>query len=651
MAKNYGSLIKEAIVLLEKYTASKHNSDEFTEDATKDLQDMDVLDKEFLIDVVSGCLEHKSLLDIVINPFYNLDAKIRRKEHHWQLSVICYLTIFHLDDLGLQTFSNIVCSLDIKKMHTFISFLFTNLATWIQDEWSCIYDVEYVRERWIGPLLRRRSEIETLMERLVAKETQLQSMPAKTTEPVGFSFLKRKPHSPPQPPRSPLLEKHRPVPNSTYDIGKEVHMIDELKQKNHQMTEALLHEATTTPFRCANPRKSDHTKRVMAQIKEEMDSKLKFSAVHKCERSPAKKMWPVKLNSATILRQGALHNRKVEEEVQRIATLAGGAYELSPFLQWQKEMQEKERREKLARIQQKHAEVLMSRFEMALSRAQTMEHKKKTALLTKEEESQLTLIRAQKKLQDMKEKRDIVQQMSENCKKNPKVAKEKVKKFKQSVVKEVSGHNQELLLQAQEQAQAELNRKFLTISELHAIECAPLIRFKYFDDTEIAGHNLLGEMSHAELKERLFYMKEAEMSEQQKKRECILEEMEKKKQLLLDNVDTINLHNRALAIAATIRKEEEKEAKMRLQQSREEMFAVLRKKGEETKQQCQKLKESEHNKAKPSKQASSSPSPSHPGRTKEANHKITWEDLEQRLEQYVERKDLTLVPRRGTFKK
>ena len=33
-------------------------------------------------------------------------------------SVICYLTTFVLDDIGIQGFRNIVKSLDIKKMHT-----------------------------------------------------------------------------------------------------------------------------------------------------------------------------------------------------------------------------------------------------------------------------------------------------------------------------------------------------------------------------------------------------------------------------------------------------------------------------------------------------------------------------------------------------
>lgn len=33
-------------------------------------------------------------------------------------SVVCYLTTFALDDLGLQRFGHIVKSLDIKKIHT-----------------------------------------------------------------------------------------------------------------------------------------------------------------------------------------------------------------------------------------------------------------------------------------------------------------------------------------------------------------------------------------------------------------------------------------------------------------------------------------------------------------------------------------------------
>lgn len=60
-------------------------------------------------------------------------------------------------------------------------------------------------------------------------------------------------------------------------------------------------------------------------------------------------------------------------------------------------------------------------------------------------------------------------------------------------------------------------------------------------------------MSLAELKERLALLKEAQQTEQQEKREHILEVRQNKKQLLLEQMDTIDLHRRALAQAAVVR--------------------------------------------------------------------------------------------------
>ena len=110
---------------------------------------MDARDKKFVLDVVSGCIEHKNLLDIVINVFYCQNGKYLTRGYRSQFasklldsyskldyfkwtqnakkdldnntncfSVICYLITFALDDLGLQGFSNIVKSLDFEKMQT-----------------------------------------------------------------------------------------------------------------------------------------------------------------------------------------------------------------------------------------------------------------------------------------------------------------------------------------------------------------------------------------------------------------------------------------------------------------------------------------------------------------------------------------------------
>ncbi|XP_061553333.1 cilia- and flagella-associated protein 99-like isoform X2 [Phycodurus eques] len=647
MAKSYGPLVKKAIALIDQYPASKQTLDDFIEDASKDLKDMEPQHREFVIIVVSGCIEQKKILDIIINSFYGHDGKHISKYFRSQFLVICYLTIFHFDELGLKDFSNIVRSLNIENMHNFLSFVFTNLTTWIEDELNCIYDAQYVKNHWIDPLLRRRSKIWMFIKRLGAGE--MPNSPSKATEPVEFSFFNRKPPSRPHPELSPLPEKYIPVPNSMYTVPKEVQILDDLKQRNHQMTEELLYEANMTPFKCARPQKSENTMRAMAKIKEELDTKLKFNSIFKSQPSPSnKKTWPVKLNSATILRQRALHDRKVEEELQRLDNLVKGAYEPSSFLQWQKEMRDKEHREKTAMIDQKHADILISHLEIAMERTKATECKKRAARLKNEEASRMKLKTVQKIMQEVNEKRDLVQQVSENCKKNPKKAKEKVKKFKRSVVKEISEHSQELLRQAQEEAQAELDRKFEAISELHTIEYCPLTRLKYFDDTETAGHELLGELSHAEVKERLFFMKEADVNEQQKKRDCILEEKDKKQQLLLEDMDSINLHSRVMGMAAALRKEEEKEARFRLQQTQEETIMALRKKFEEKKQDYQKMKTIL---SKPSKQAAANTLKNTETHRKSGLKKINWEDLEQSLEEYIERKDSQIVSQRGPLRK
>lgn len=100
MARNYASLVKEAIVLLDRFSAGRQCLDDFIQNALKDLQvgglrsarvkaqaclwltcicclsqNVDMLQRKFILDVVSGCAEHKKLLDVVINAFYGQHVK------------------------------------------------------------------------------------------------------------------------------------------------------------------------------------------------------------------------------------------------------------------------------------------------------------------------------------------------------------------------------------------------------------------------------------------------------------------------------------------------------------------------------------------------------------------------------------------------
>lgn len=69
----------------------------------------------------------------------------------------------------------------------------------------------------------------------------------------------------------------------------------------------------------------------------------------------------------------------------RYELLMEGAQEPTAFLQWQKEMRDKDLQEEQARIERRHLEGLMSHKEAAIAPARMMERNQKAAQLQKEE--------------------------------------------------------------------------------------------------------------------------------------------------------------------------------------------------------------------------------------------------------------------------
>lgn len=68
-----------------------------------------------------------------------------------------------------------------------------------------------------------------------------------------------------------------------------------------------------------------------------------------------------------------------------------GAREPSSFLQWQKEMRERDLQEELAKIERRHLEGRISYEEAAMARTRIMERNQKAAQLKKEEVGKDTL--------------------------------------------------------------------------------------------------------------------------------------------------------------------------------------------------------------------------------------------------------------------
>ncbi|XP_010290032.1 PREDICTED: cilia and flagella associated protein 99, partial [Phaethon lepturus] len=266
---------------------------------------------------------------------------------------------------------------------------------------------------------------------------------------------------------------------------------------------------------------------------------------------------PIKLNAAAILREGALYHRKMEQELKRVENLLQGAGDPSEFLEWQKQMRGKDLEGQLAEIECRRLQGKLSHEEAILAHQNVIQENKKKADLMREQKAELMHQYAEKRLQEQKEMRELVEQVAEGHK-NAKQAKRKLQEYKQQIVQEVCEENRELLRRALEEEEEKLRKRYELIQQIRALESLPSLRHKFVDLTETGGHGLICEMSIVELRERLALLREAQKAAEEEKRDQIIHEKQAKEQLLLDKLDQISLFRAELGRAAALKQEEKK---------------------------------------------------------------------------------------------
>ncbi|NXH23964.1 CFA99 protein, partial [Myiagra hebetior] len=547
---------------------------------------LNVTEEKFVLDTLEGCTEYKSILDVVVNAFYAQDGRYCPISERNLYLVICYLATFQLEEIGLQHFSRIVKSLDTAKMQKFLRFFFNDLHlnTWIKDEWSHFYDSVYVKENWIDPLLRWQPKVQQLIEKLTDKLSNHTTTvkTSRVTQPKEFNLTVPKPRAIPLPPPTPLpvLAKRQPVPPSIYKPPKERKQLEEIKTKNIQKAKDLLLKANTNQFRCATikPEKREVCNYFSCSSKVSIHSfHWENETVQMHHHSVSIDNMPIKLNTAAILREGALYQRKLEEELKRIENLQQGAGDPSEFLEWQKQMRGKDLEEQLAEIECRRLQGKLSHEEAVLARQNVIQENKRKADLLREKKAELMHLCAEKRLQEQKEMKELVEQVTEGHK-NVKQVKAKIQEYKQQIVQQVCEESEELLRRALEEEEEKNKKRYELIQQIRAIESIPNIRHKFVDLTETGGHGLFGEMSIVELRERLALLKEAQKAAEEEKRDQIIHEKQAKEQLLLDKLDQISQFRAELGRAAALKQEEKKKSQSGERPMKDERILNLQKK-------------------------------------------------------------------------
>ncbi|XP_070607372.1 cilia- and flagella-associated protein 99 isoform X2 [Erythrolamprus reginae] len=545
--------IEIIIQQLNKFHPENENVGDFLDESAKVLQPFKVTNEipVPVMDILCGCLQYKTVLDVVVDAFYIRDGKLCLLSERNMYFVICYLATFQLEELGLQRFSKIIKSMDRAKICKFLRFFFNmvNLQTWIKDEWSQIYDSVYVNENWIEPLEKWQPKIQELINQMDKIEDKHVTIVLKKTEPHEFHLTVPNPRAILIPEQIPQQEKTKPVPKTTYKPPRMKQQLDMIKLKNRQQAEGVLLEANINQFSCAAPVFDYRCYMKAARIPVEKfeAQKIRF----KTENTP------VKLNTAAILREGVLYQKKVEQELQRIQDLLRGAQDPSKFLEWQQQLSEKELTQELTEAECRKLQGKLSYEEAILARQYCIQEKKKNAEQKREEKAEMHLQLEERCLQERKEKQKKAQQVAEGHK-NVKQAQMKLQKCKQQIVQEVSKKSQDLLLQALKDEEEKYKKRYELIQQIRAIEYVPFLNNRFIDLTKTANHGVLGEMSIVELQERLALLKKSQQKAEEDKRDLIIHEKHAKEQLLLDKLDQICMFREQFGRAAALKQEEKK---------------------------------------------------------------------------------------------
>uniref|UniRef100_A0A8C0Q9W0 Cilia and flagella associated protein 99 n=2 Tax=Canis lupus familiaris TaxID=9615 RepID=A0A8C0Q9W0_CANLF len=537
----YGKCIETVIEQLNKFKPEKDIPEQFLEAASTSLQTLSPQKQAFILEVLSGCLEYRKLLAVVVDAFYVRAGWLCRRADYNLFEVICYLATFQLDELGFQLFSDIIRSQPLDKMCKFLGFLFNplSLCSWIKDEWSLIYETAHVSENWIDPLMRWQPEVQELikqLEKVMTNQSPLPKTKAKVTEPKEFNLTVPRPRAIPVPEPVPVMTKPKPIPRSTYHPPKEQEQLEMTRRYNRWKAEELLLKVNIEEMRCAVPRSRGTT---LVQV------------------IPPNNV-PVKLNTAAILREGSLYQRQVEKELQRVDKLVDGAGDFSEFLEWQKKMQAKDQEEALAAGECRRLQGKLSREEAILARQLLRQGNKQKADQKKEEQTaELMQQCAERRLQEERSMKELVEQVIE-VQKNVKVAQMKLLKGRRQIVQEVIEESRELLQRTAEAAKEEQKRRCELIAQHRALETQPMRKGKLVDLTQIPGYGLEGEMSVVELRERLALLKETQQRKEEEKRDQIIQAKRARSQGLQNMVEQISLCRAAMGRSAALRWEQKK---------------------------------------------------------------------------------------------
>merc|ERR1719161_2679700 len=151
---------------------------------------------------------------------------------------------------------------------------------------------------------------------------------------------------------------------------------------------------------------------------------------------PSKQSAEVAMNTAAILREDNLLMKKQEKEYAILKEYESELRDCSAFYEWQFEMRKKDQLEELARVEQRKVEMKMAREDAIEAKDALFSRNKQQAAVQKEKTKLALDILAGEEVQDLQNKRMLVEDVHDE-RENPRLAEMEVLKARRAHAEEL----------------------------------------------------------------------------------------------------------------------------------------------------------------------------------------------------------------------
>nr|XP_033328505.1 LOW QUALITY PROTEIN: uncharacterized protein LOC117221567 [Megalopta genalis] len=464
----------------------------------------------------------------------------KRRRHSDTLAetmVFLYILAYQVCNLYFEDSVECFDYFKFRKVFFMVSYLLHSETPSVFHRIGCFdFDEDFVEQRLILPLLEATPCLEKLHKNLKGAIETGKHRKKRVTIPVFMNVLnhpKRAAGPPPGTSEDLAVQRFaRNIPRTNYVKPSTEKRLATLQAANKSHGIRLLNDANMNA-----PKLLLHEKR---STEAKLQEKMRPESLRK--PIPTFKSIEVKHTTASILRECARVITDEEKEIKKLKMLAEGGFDPSSIVRLEEEERERKKLIELSKVEEKHLLALISREGAFIAKQSLLNGCKQQAECVRKEKQELS-----EKLEKWKEKHNKeMAEVVERCRiveQNFRDAFDAMIDEKRQKAAQVSEESGQLKAQLAKQKEEEMQKKIRLIQEIKTIQSLRTLPYKDFDPTESSGLGLLCEMSLAELKERLFWMK-MKLNEEIENRKCIVSrERERQKTMIKDTRKALEDNN------------------------------------------------------------------------------------------------------------